>query len=324
MEEIIPLERRYPNGTRVAILNDRYVGRVVGGPCTVVRTRDTLYTKNLYDLVCDEFPQNEYSELHKNIIPWNDTYVVGAFVPGHQPRLVREGLYRPGDEVTLDFAFIDKKKVRIIGGPYVGENRRMVYEVDKRTPGDVDRVYERYKVYWQDFLLHNRELEDGPIRKRRAKYAANVAHAARAPAMKEMWKNKIGSIDFRNVPIPPKSWYRKAVNAVSSRIDRGVEALSEKLFPFNVENDYNYAENHAEAAGAAAATPAAAAAPAAPSFPPVRHLPNSVASKIANFLVEPQAAARAKVRNITRNIPRGERSGIQLKGGRRRTLRCRR
>ena len=134
-----------------------------------------------------------------------------------------------------------------------------------------------------------------------------------------MWKNKIGPIDFRNVPTPPKSWYRKAVNAVSSRVDRGVEALSEKLFPFYLENNNNNAAALAAAAPEAEAA-GAAAPPAAPMFPPMKHLPNNVASKIASFLVEPRSAARAKVRNFTRNLPRSERSGQQLMGGKRRSL----
>jgi hypothetical protein len=309
MEEIIPLERRHPNGTRVAILNDKYVGRVVAGPCLIIGTWDELYTKNMYTLRSETEPEIEYYANHKQLIPWNENFVVGAFVPEHQPRLVREGLYRPGDSVTLQIGNA-RQNVKITGGPYA--TGHIAYEVDKRTSANPRSIYDKYKVYRQDFLSHDALLERGPIAKRRAKLAANVAHAGRVPAMHTMLANKIGSINFRDAPPPPKSWYRQAANAVSRGMNRGVEVLSERLYPFYLENNNNNAENHAEAAGAAAAGPL---------FPPMRHLPNSVASKIANFLVEPQAAARAKVRNITRNIPRGERSGIQLKGGRRHTLR---
>ncbi len=312
MEEIIPLERRHPNGTRVAILNDEYVGRVVAGPCTVVDTWDQLYVKNMYTLRCDNEPGIEYYASHKQLLPWNPTFVVGAFVPGHQPRLVRQGLYRPGDSVTLQIGNA-RQNVKITGGPYAAGH--IVYEVDKRTPGNPDSIYDKYKVYWQDFMSHDAALERGPIARRRAALAANKAHAERVPAMKEMWTEKVGSINFRNAP---KSWYRKAANAVSDRIEKGMEVLGEKLFPF-------YGENNNEGVVAEPAAAAAAAAPAA-ALPPVRQLPATVASKIANFLVEPQAAARAKIPNITRNVPRQERIGIQLQGGRKRksTLRRRR
>jgi hypothetical protein len=303
MDEIIPLERRYPNGTRVAILNDEYVGRVVAGPCHIISTWDELYTKNMYTLRSETEPGIEYYAKHKQLIPWNETLVVGAFVPGHQPRLVRQGLYRPGDSVTIQVG-ATTQNVKITGGPYA--TGHVVYEIDKRTPANPHSIYDKYIVYWQDFLSHDSALERGPIARRRAALAANKAHAERVPAMKEMWTEKVGSINFRNAP---KSWYRKAANAVSGRIEKGIEALGEKLFPF-------YGENNNEGV---VAEPAGAA----PTFPPVRHLPNTVASKIANFLVEPQAAARAKIPNITRNVPRQERYGIQLKGGRRRTLRRR-
>ncbi len=306
MDEIIPLERRYPNGTRVAVLNDEYVGRVVAGPCRIVGTWDELYSKNNYDLVCENEPGREYTAKHKNVIPWNENLVIGAFVPGHQPRLVRQGLYRPGDSVTLQIGNTTQN-VKITGGPYAAGH--IVYEVDKRTPANPDSIYDRYIVYWQDFLSHDSALERGPIAKRRAALAANKAHAERVPAMKEMWTEKVGSINFRNAP---KSWYKKAANAVTGRIEKGMEALGEKLFPFYGENNNEGVVG--EPAGAAAA------------LPPVRQLPATVASKIANFLVEPQAAARAKIPNITRNVPRQERIGIQLKGGRKRksTLRRRR